>query len=243
MPRVGGGATAVFEYDVRRRNPEREIEVSPLLDRTGGDEHVGTAGEEIESCPREVRRRIDPSLGGELVDELLVGRNLVEHDGSLHAGSERLGSERGDAVRRDLLNRAAVEAAGDHRRAHHAGRVGDVQLVRHERAGREAGDGNLRWVDGEAAELVRGLRRGAEGGQERRRRQQPCQPQTARRVPNRFDCVSHGGVPIVAALPGRHRFVTQARCGCALRHSPFATSTCAGGLSAPRCGAPIPARA
>ena len=67
-----------------------------------------------------------------------------------HAGSGRLGGEGLDAIGRSAKHGAAVRAAGDHRRAHDVGGMGNVKLVGHEGAGRDAGNRHLRRIAAKA---------------------------------------------------------------------------------------------
>ena len=166
---MSGGAASVLEHDIACGNPELKIEVPALLDGFRVDNIVGPAGEEINFCARQIRRRIDPAIGGEFFDDLPVGGDIVQHDRGSHAGPESQGRERLHAVLGHRLDRASIEAARDHRRAHHPGRMGDVNLVRHEGAGREAGDGNLRRVDGEVLQRLCGVCRRAGKHQQKRR--------------------------------------------------------------------------
>jgi hypothetical protein len=87
--------------------------------------------------------------------------------------------------------------------------MSDVQLIGHEGARRNAGDRDLRRIDGEGAELVRCVGRGAQGGQKRQRGQNRVKALRARRLDDGsrggIYRVSHGGVPNVAA---RQRLVT-----------------------------------
>ena len=54
--------------------------------------------------------------------------------GTVMHGQVASDASAGHAVPLDLFDRAAVKAAGDQRRSHHAGGMGDVKLVRHEGA-------------------------------------------------------------------------------------------------------------
>ncbi len=150
MSGLRGRSGLVLENYAAGGNAERDVDVPAPLDGGQVDHDVGTAGENVKPAVAEVGRRVNLPLGGERFHEIGVEGHLFQQEGRLHAGTGRLGRQRQYAVPRRLKRSAAIEPASNNRGAHDVGRMGDVELVRHERAGRYAGDGNLPRIDGKA---------------------------------------------------------------------------------------------
>ena len=147
MSGSGGRSAAVFEHDVGVRDAKRGVEVPAPLHRLGADHRVGAAGEDVNPAPGEIGRRIDRRPARKRLHEVNVERDVLEQEGRRHAGSGRLRGQRLHPVAGRMQDRAAIEAAGDQPCAHDVGGMGDVQLIGHEGARRNAGNRHLRRID------------------------------------------------------------------------------------------------
>ena len=152
-----GRAVALGDEGMARRNvvdigdvglgdAGRAVERHGRIDHGRCDGKVLGAREDVDPIARQARERVDCALLRKLLGApqqmRRVGRPVV----GLHAAIER---------GRELPLGAAVRAARDDAGADHRRGEGDVELARHEGAGRQARDRGLREIDVEGGQLGR----------------------------------------------------------------------------------------
>jgi hypothetical protein len=167
----------VDEHEVVAVDAEAAVDGRTDLDGPGADDRVGAAGEDVDAVAPQAAEVVDPAALGEVRDPRPIRVDALQPLGRLHALEDGLRGQRDDALAGHREHGAAVEPAGHEARAHDLGRVRDVQLVGHEGAGGDAGDGHPTGVDGVAAEFFRRARGADEGGAggERAQEARPCQ--------------------------------------------------------------------
>jgi len=128
--------------DPRSRCRQRARRAPERLSRLDGlqlDDGVRAASEEVDLRLCEIRGRINPAFGGEFLDAIGIDRGFAKIIRKPHTVVHGLGRQRPNAIVLDGHDGAPVEAARGHRRAHDVGRMGDIDMVGHEGARRNAG--------------------------------------------------------------------------------------------------------
>ncbi len=169
------GVVQQFRRDVMRRHRKPAVVVGGLRGHRRRNDRILAAGKDEHALARDMARVVDQLVGREASGRALECRDVGAGRGNAAHQMRRVQRARASRGRADGAALAAeIGPAGHDTHALDDGRVGDLELHRHERTRRDAGKRRLGDVD---VERGKAPRRTAQTGQRQRdnAREQQCQ--------------------------------------------------------------------